>query len=152
MPAFARVRKTSAKSGPKFSIPRLSKSCQGALDQTLEDYYTTVFQRYEFRERMRVFFERYNLLASPTLPVLTFDVGLNVPPQIPDANIISWVASASPFNLTGYPAASVPAGFTGKALPVGFQIVGGSLQEAKIFAVVAAIEAARRWADNRPPI
>jgi aspartyl-tRNA(Asn)/glutamyl-tRNA(Gln) amidotransferase subunit A len=98
---------------------------------------------------MRVFFERYDLLASPTLPVPGFDVGLNVPPQIPDANIISWVAY--PFNLTGYPATSVPAGFTGEGLPVGLQIVGGPLQEAKIFAAAAAIEAARPWAAERPP-
>jgi aspartyl-tRNA(Asn)/glutamyl-tRNA(Gln) amidotransferase subunit A len=137
---------------PDLLDPAVVEVLSGALDQSLEEYYTQVFKRYEFRERMRAFFNDYDLLASPTLPVPAFDVGLNVPPQIPDANIISWVAYTYPFNLTGYPAASVPAGFTGDGLPIGLQIVGGPLQEEKIFAAAAGIESARPWADRRPPI
>lgn len=137
---------------PDMLDPAVVEVLSGALDQSLEEYYSKVFARYEFRERMRAFFERFDLLASPTLPVPAFDVALNVPPQIPDANIVSWVAYTYPFNLTGYPAASVPAGFTGDGLPVGLQIVGGPLQETRIFAAAAAIEAARPWADKRPKL
>jgi len=137
---------------PDMLDPAVVEVLSGALDQSLEEYYSKVFARYEFRERMRAFFERFDLLASPTLPVPAFDVALNVPPQIPDANIVSWVAYTYPFNLTGYPAASVPAGFTGDGLPVGLQIVGGPLQETRIFAAAAAIEAARPWADKHPKL
>ena len=144
--------KDTLESQPDILDPAVVEVLSGALDQSLEDYYTTVFERYEFREHMRSFFESYDLLVSPTLPVAAFDVGLNVPPQIPDANIISWVAYTYPFNLTGNPAASVPAGFTEEGLPVGLQVVGGPLQEEKVFSVAAAIEEARPWADKRPPI
>jgi aspartyl-tRNA(Asn)/glutamyl-tRNA(Gln) amidotransferase subunit A len=132
--------------------PAVVDVLSGALDQSLEEYYAKVFARYEFRERMRAFFDSFDLLLSPTLPVPAFDVGLNVPPQIPEANIISWVAYTYPFNLTGYPAASVPAGFTSDGLPVGLQIVAGPLREVDIFAASAAVESGRPWADRRPPI
>jgi Asp-tRNA(Asn)/Glu-tRNA(Gln) amidotransferase A subunit family amidase len=44
-----------------------------ALKQTLEQYYTNVFRRYEFREKTRKFFEKFDLLLSPTLPVPAFE-------------------------------------------------------------------------------
>ncbi len=132
--------------------PAVVEVLSGALDQSLEDYYKKVFERYEFRERMRDFFSRYDLLVTPTLPVPAFDVGLNVPPQISDANMISWVAYTYPFNLTGYPAASVPAGFTADGLPVGLQIVAGPLREVDIFAAAARLEESHPWADKHPPL
>jgi aspartyl-tRNA(Asn)/glutamyl-tRNA(Gln) amidotransferase subunit A len=124
----------------------------GALDQSLEAYYSTVFARYAFRETMRAFFSDYDLLLSPTLPVSSVDAGVNVPPGHEDANIVSWVRYTYPFNLTGTPAASVPAGFASDGMPVGLHIVAGPLREADIFAAAAAFEEARPWADRRPPV
>ena len=146
-----RLRDT-LENAPETLDPAVVEVLGGALDQTLEEYYAKVFARYDFREHMRDFFTRYDLLVSPTLPVPAFDVGQNVPPQIPDANMISWVAYTYPFNLTGYPAASVPAGFTGDGLPVGLQLVAGSLGEETVFAASAALERALSFADRRPPI
>jgi len=137
---------------PDILDPAVVEVLSGALDQTLEEYYAKVFERYDFRERMRIFFEDYDLLLSPTLPVPAFDVGLNLPPQFPDANMISWVSYTYPFNLTGYPTASVPTGFTDDKLPIGLQIVAGPLKEIDIFAAAAALETARPWADKKPPI
>ena len=88
--------------------PAVAEMLSGTLDRTLEEYWTQVFNRYRFREEMRQFMEKYDLLVSPVLPVPAFDVGLNVPPQIPDANVISWVRYTYPFNLTGQPGASLP--------------------------------------------
>ncbi len=123
-----------------------------ALSQTSEAYYTRVFQRYELRETMRKFFERFDLLLTPTLPCAAFDVGLNTPPQLPDRNIVSWVYYTYPFNLTGQPAASVPAGFTRAGLPVGLQMVARMHYETDIFRAAAALEACQPWADRKPPI
>lgn len=135
---------------PELLDPAVVEVLSGALDQSIDEYYTQVFARYTFRENMRVFFEKYDLLLSPTLPVPAFDVGLNVPPKFPDANMISWVSYTYPFNLTGYPAASVPAGFTNEGLPVGLQIVAGLLQESDIFAASATLEKVRPWAERKP--
>ena len=121
-------------------------------DQTLEEYYSKVFLRYDFREKMRSFMEDFDLLLSPTLPVAAFDVGLNVPPEMPDANIISWVCYTYPFNLTGNPGASLPVGFTAYGLPVGLQVISRAIREEDIFRACAAFEAARPWSQFIPPI
>ena len=132
--------------------PAVAEMLSGALDRTLEEYWTQVFNRYRFREEMRQFMERYDLLVSPVLPVPAFDVGLNVPPQMPDANVISWVRYTYPFNLTGQPGASLPVGFTGEGLPVGLQLISKAIRETDIFRVSAAFEAARPWIDKKPPM
>ena len=137
---------------PEILDPGVARALSGALGQTMDAYYRSVFARYEFRERIRGLFFNYDLLLSPTLPVPAFDTGLDHPPDMADENIISWVKYTYPFNLTGHPAASVPVGFTGDGLPAGLQIVAGALREADIFAAAAALEAARPWADKRPSV
>ena len=132
--------------------PAVAQVLDGALDQTLEEYYSKVFLRYDFREKMRSFMEDFDLLLSPTLPVAAFDVGLNVPPEMPDANIISWVCYTYPFNLTGNPGASLPVGFSADGLPVGLQVISRAIREEDIFRACAAFEAARPWSQFIPPI
>ena len=132
--------------------PAVAKMLGGALDRTLEEYCTRVFDRYRFREEMRQFMEGYDLLVSPVLPVAAVDAGLDVPPGMPDANVISWVRYTYPFNLTGQPAASLPAGITGEGHPVGLQLVAKTFRETDIFRAAAALEAARPWSDRVPPM
>ncbi len=123
-----------------------------ASGQTVEDYCNQVFSRFALRERIRVFFERFDLLATPSLPVAPFDTGTFRPPEKPDAAIIGWTQYGYPFNITGNPAATVPAGFTDAGLPIGLQLVAPALNEADIFTAAAALEAERPWADRRPPL
>ena len=132
--------------------PAVADMLSGALDRTLQDYCARVFDRYRFREGMRRFMEGFDLLVSPVLPVAGVDAGLDVPPEIPDANVISWVRYTYPFNLTGQPAASLPVGFTGTGLPVGLQLVAGSHRETDIFRVAAAYEEASPWGGRTPPM
>jgi Asp-tRNA(Asn)/Glu-tRNA(Gln) amidotransferase A subunit family amidase len=130
--------------------PAVAGVLDRALDQTIDEYYARVFARYEFREQVRQFFERYDLLLTPTIPVTAFDLGRDVPPELGDANIVSWVAYTYPFNLCGLPAASIPCGFTESNLPVGLHLVAGALREVDIFSAAAAFEAARPWAHRKP--
>ena len=122
------------------------------LGASVVEFFTQVFARYEFRERMRQLFERYDLLLSPTLPCAAFDVGRDTPPGHEARNIVSWVYYTYPFNLTGQPAASIPAGFTAAGLPVGLQMVAGINREVDILRAAAAFEEAAPWADKRPPL
>jgi Asp-tRNA(Asn)/Glu-tRNA(Gln) amidotransferase A subunit family amidase len=130
--------------------PAVADVLDGALGATVADYYEKVFARYELRERVRRFFERYDLLLTPTLPVPAFGAGVNVPPELPDRNVVSWVYYTYPFNLTGNPAASVPCGFTAEGLPVGLQVVAGTNREADVLRLSAAFESARPWANSYP--
>ncbi len=129
--------------------PAVARMLEPALDQSLEDYYSKVFRRYEFREKLRAKFESIDLLLTPTTPCTAFDASLDAPADVSD-NIISWMAYTYPFNLTGQPAASVPVGFTASGLPVGLQMVSKINHEVDIFRAAAALELARPWAQVRP--
>lgn len=56
------------------------------------------------------------------------------------------------WNLTGQPAASVPAGFIAEGLPLAVQLVGRPDDEDTLFSLAAQMEAERPWADRRPPV
>ena len=105
-----------------------------------------------FQIIVRQFFERYDSLLSPTLPVAGVDAGVGVPPALRERNVVTWVSYTYPFNLTGQPAASVPAGWTRAGLPVGLQIVARAYREDDLFALCAALEAVRPWAHKLPPL
>jgi aspartyl-tRNA(Asn)/glutamyl-tRNA(Gln) amidotransferase subunit A len=131
--------------------PAVVEVLQTALDQTIDEYYGRVFARYEFREKLRVFFESYDLLMTPTTPTPAFDIDRNVPRELDGANIVAWVAYTYFVNLCGMPAASIPCGFTKNKLPVGLHVVSRALRETDIFSAAAAFEVARPWAHVKPP-
>lgn len=137
---------------PELLDPAVLELLRIAIRQDMDGYYKTVFARYAFREEMRKFFETYDLLLTPTLPVPAFPVGLGVPPELPDRNIVSWVYYTYPFNLTGQPAASLPIGFTDDGLPVGLQVVGRILGETDILSVCADYERHHGDLARRPPL
>jgi len=57
-----------------------------------------------------------------------------------------------PWNHLGNPAMSVPMGIAADGLPTAVQIVGRPGDEGTLYSLAAQIEAARPWADKRPPI
>lgn len=147
-----RLRQT-VQDAPDMLDPAVLAVLRAALEQDMQGYYQKVFARYAFRETMRQFFTRHDLLLTPTLPVAAFDVGYDVPPGYADKNIVSWSGFTYPFNLTGQPAASLPVGFTQAGLPVGLQIVAAAHDEAAILALSLRYEQAMRPAQPvRPPL
>jgi amidase len=83
------------------------------------------------------------------------------PPRIGQLNgrgalwTLNAVAAMVPYNgvwnVTGQPAASVPAGFGADGLPRGVQLVGRANDEATLLSLAAQIEAERPWTQQRPP-
>lgn len=100
-------------------------------------------------------FAGFDFLVTPTLAITAVhnrSDGLTTgPTRIGDVTVdpsIGWCLTY-PFNFTGHPAASVPAGFL-DGLPVGLQIVGRRHDDAGVLAASAAIEAMAPWVDSYP--
>lgn len=92
-----------------------------------------------FRAVQRIF-ARFDLIATPTMlaPPPALDAGGSVA----SAFYAEWAAPLYPFNLTGHPAASIPAGFSVEGTPVGLQLVGPWHGEERILGASAALEEA----------
>jgi aspartyl-tRNA(Asn)/glutamyl-tRNA(Gln) amidotransferase subunit A len=62
------------------------------------------------------------------------------------------IQNSSPFNVYGWPAISVPCGFTASGLPIGLQIAGALGADAAVLQVAHAYEQATGWHERRPRI
>jgi aspartyl-tRNA(Asn)/glutamyl-tRNA(Gln) amidotransferase subunit A len=110
------------------------------------------FDRLAWWQHPRAFFEKYDLLLTPTIACPPFAVGLDNPTEIAGKQVepYAWIPFTYPFNMTGQPAASVPCGFTKDGLPIGLQIVGRRFDDTTVLRASAAFERARPWAQHRP--
>src|SRR5437870_1835479 len=98
-------------------------------------------------------FEKVEALVSPTSPSPAFKLGEKTtdPLQMYLADIFTNAAS-----LAGICGISVPCGFAqsknGKTLPIGLQLLGKALDEARIFQIAHAYEQSTDWHKVRPGI
>lgn len=121
-------------------------------------YQQAMLARTVFAEKVRTTFDRYDLLLTPQMPVAAWPAdpgpfeGLADLGGKPAHSIFDRVPFMYPFNLTGYPAANLPCGFTREKLPVGLQVVGRWHRETDVFRAAAAFEALQPWAGHRPPL
>jgi aspartyl-tRNA(Asn)/glutamyl-tRNA(Gln) amidotransferase subunit A len=102
-------------------------------------------------DSLRRFFERYDLLLTPTLCLPAFPLGIVGPAEVAGRKVthLGWTL-CYPFNYSGQPAVSVPAGWTAGGLPVGLQIIGRRLEDARVLRAAAAFESLRPWVVRRP--
>jgi aspartyl-tRNA(Asn)/glutamyl-tRNA(Gln) amidotransferase subunit A len=101
------------------------------------------------KRRMETFFKQYDLLILPSTPLLA------PPLQALDAveRARQLTRFTAPFNLTGFPAISLPCGFVreGKVeLPVGLQIVAPAWGEVRLLRAAYAFEQATPWHSRKP--
>jgi amidase len=99
-------------------------------------------------------FERCDVLLTPTIAHRPPEVGVldGVGAVRAALRAMPMIAYTALWNVTGNPAASVPAGFGSDGLPCAVQLVGRPHDETTLITLSAQIEAARPWADARPPL
>ena len=137
---------------PNDIEPGLRRIIEATLKNPSTKYVQAWFDRLAWWQHPRAFFEKYDLLLTPTIACPPFAVGLDNPTQIAGKPVepYAWIPFTYPFNVTGQPAASVPCGFTKDGLPIGLQIVGRRFDDAAVLRASAAFERARPWAQHRP--
>ena len=102
------------------------------------------------------FFERYDLLLTPTLPrppekLGVFDMNTENTEDYSRA-VGLFTAFTAPFNASGSPAMSVPLYWSTDGLPIGVQFAGRYGDEATLLRLAAQLETARPWSQRRPSL
>ncbi len=110
-------------------------------------------RRQAYRTRFIEAMKSVEVLAMPTLPV--------VAPLLKDDEAVigrgrenvrlALLRLCRPANLTGFPAISLPCGFSAEHLPVGLQLMGRQNDEATLLRAAYAYEAASPWHTQFPP-
>jgi aspartyl-tRNA(Asn)/glutamyl-tRNA(Gln) amidotransferase subunit A len=119
---------------------------------TDEQISTAIMGRKAIANASWKFMRKFDLLLTPTVAVPAFPYQMYGPETIDGQKVgpFQWLPFTGFCNMTGQPAASVPAGFTKAGLPVGLQIVGRHLDDAMVLRASAAFEAASPWQDKWP--
>jgi len=135
--------------------PSLMRMIVHAGQVSALEYGRALLARAPFYQAVTKFFEAYDLLLTPAMPVAAWSVAPDSHAVIDghDApTLLERLTFTSPFNLTGQPAASVPCGWTGEGLPVGLQIIGRWHADALVLRAAAGFEAIQPWRDRRPSV
>jgi aspartyl-tRNA(Asn)/glutamyl-tRNA(Gln) amidotransferase subunit A len=134
--------------------PGLVACIRSAQASTASEYIAMRGRKIDYVEAIHRTFDTYDLLLTPAVSVAAFPAERLQPAHWPQHpwDWVSWAEFSYPFNFSHNPAASIPCGFTGEGLPVGLQIVGPRMQDGLVLRASAAFEAARPWANSRPPL
>jgi amidase len=104
--------------------------------------------------RYRPFFERHDVLLTPTTAVPPVRAGKWE--GLGAVRTLLELAQAYPFcgewNLTGQPAVSVPGCTSDDGMPIGVMLVGRHNDEATLLGLTGQLESELRWTDRRPPL
>jgi amidase/6-aminohexanoate-cyclic-dimer hydrolase len=118
------------------------------------DYARAVLAIHRTGRMVGRFFERYDMLITPTLPRPPEKLGvfdMNTDDRDSYARAVAlFTAFTAPFNASGNPAMSVPLHWAASGLPIGVQFVGRYGDEATLFRVAAQLEQAQPWSNRRP--
>src|SRR6266700_3377441 len=153
----ARFRRYVPEFGARMSETLLRQMDTGASHSAVA-LQQAMFERTRIFREVQAWFEDYDIVATPTLSrtALAIDHDFFAPIEI-DGTVAdtvrnSWYPYTLPFNLSGNPAVTLPCGRGADGLPIGLQLVGPHLGDARLLLAAALYETARPWAGDRPKL
>ena len=134
--------------------PPIRLRLEAGLFFSAADYVQAHRARALFNHQSRELFQQVDILAGPMEPVTAPKIGATKVQvgKITQGAIPTLTQYSRPFNLNGYPAISVPCGFSQDNLPMGLQLAGRPFEEETVLRVAHAYEQATEWYRRRPPI
>ncbi|WP_099159260.1 amidase [Virgibacillus ndiopensis] len=119
------------KEHPEWLTPSYQLMIERGFDITTSEYINYQQKRSKVWNVLQEYYKKYDLIMSPTLAVPSFDYQLLGPKTIKGKEIEAdsdWMMTHI-YNMTGLPAASIPAGFTKSGLPIGMQLAGNRFMD-----------------------
>ena len=130
--------------------PALAGIIELGLSQRAVDYQKIVLRRHDYAGRVRALFEGVDLLIVPVTsvasPTLEWMAHFGE-----DAELMSgMLRHTCPFDMTGSPTITLPAGFTEAGTPVAFQFVSRHFEETLLVRAGWAFQQATDWHRRHP--
>jgi aspartyl-tRNA(Asn)/glutamyl-tRNA(Gln) amidotransferase subunit A len=134
--------------------PKVRLRLEAGLLISAVDYLQAQRARRLFYQQSCDLFKQVDLLAGPTVPITACKIGTE---DVQIGNTRMGVIPAltqytRPYNLNGFPAMTVPCGFSENGLPIGFQLAGKPFDEETVMRAAFAYEQATEWHQRRPVI
>ena len=117
----------------------------GAVCFTAQDYVAAHRRWRQLLRSMAPVYERFDLLIAPS--------ATGPAPRLDAHDTASFWRSPSittPFDVTGGPALTLTAGFSGNGLPLGVQLAAAPFHDRRVLAAGQAFQAATEWGRRRP--
>jgi aspartyl-tRNA(Asn)/glutamyl-tRNA(Gln) amidotransferase subunit A len=114
------------------------------------DLQSAMKERAELAIHMELFFQSFDVLATPTLPLTAFPALRDAPGPDAGGDWVEWTPFSYPFNLTQQPAITVPCGRSAAGLPIGLQLVARKYADALVLRAARAAETLHPFAP--PPV
>lgn len=149
--ASAAYRKLVIEKGTGMFLP-LRMRLEAGLFISAADFLEAQQARTLFNRKSFELFDQVDLLAGPTLPITACPIGTK---QVVANDIQMGVVTAmtqfnTAFNLNGFPAITLPCGFSDDGLPIALQLAGRPFDEETVLKTAYTYEKATPWHQKRP--
>jgi len=127
---------------------------QAGLFISAADYLRAQQARTLLDQEGRRLLDDVDLLAGPTEPVTAPEIlAAKVLAGEQEIGVVGALTQYTrPYNINGFPAISVPCGFSDTGLPIGLQLAGKPFDELTVLRTAHAYEQATDWHTRRPPL
>jgi len=128
---------------------------ESARASSAADYVRAVARLQMLARRIVAFWSEVDIVLTPSLALPPVPIGWQdaatgaIEQLFRNTEFTPFTAVA---NLTGLPAVSLPLHWSDTGVPIGVQAIGPPAGDALLLSLAAEIQAARPWAERRPPI
>lgn len=126
---------------PELFDPTTKTNLAGGAEVTPARYQAALGELRRLRANPAPWFRQADILLTPTAPGPAFAFG---------KKDLVYLRNAAQWNLLGFPALSIPCGFTKDNLPVGLQLVAAPNREDQLIAAASAFERQTDWHRKTP--
>jgi len=138
--------------------PTLVRQMSGGGQHTAEMLARANLQRTAIYRKVQGWFDRYDIILTPTLSRTALPIQerlfdpIEIEGKVAGSIRKAWYPYTHPFNLTGNPAVTLPAGLHSDGLPIAIQLVARRGADAALLRAAAIFERAHPWDEIRPSV
>ena len=132
--------------------PMLADLLDIGRSMSATDYQRLLLLRADFTGRLNTLMRDIDLLITPVIPFPVPSLDQLAALRAQPGYRLRLSRYTAPFDLSGHPTITLPAGFTAEPMPLGVQLVAGHLREDLLVRAGRAFQGRTDWHRRRPPV